>query len=87
MPLVMLFTRLLRQAHWPQQRQLTSLQVQTQSYSSRPTHGQPLLAQLKLSILWLRVAAVLVLLTAAEAVLVDLKLLQACLLLLALLTL
>jgi len=47
MPLVMSFIRLHLQAHWLQQRQLTSLQVQTQSYSSRPTHGQPLLVQLK----------------------------------------
>jgi hypothetical protein len=59
MPLVMSFTRLHRQGHWLQLRQLTLLQVQTQSYSSRPTHGLLLLARLKFNT-WLLAEAVAV---------------------------
>jgi hypothetical protein len=86
MPLVMSFIRLRLQAHWLQQQPLICL-VQTQSYFSRPTHGQPLLAQRKLN-MWLLAVAVLAVqvVLAAEVVLVDLGLLQACLLLLVLLT-
>jgi hypothetical protein len=58
MPLVMSFIHLHRQAHWLQQRQLTLLQAQTQSYSSRLAHGQPLLAQHKFNTWLLVVAAV-----------------------------
>jgi hypothetical protein len=46
MPLVMSFIRLHLQVRWLQQRQQICL-VQTQSYSSRLTHGQPLLVQRK----------------------------------------
>jgi hypothetical protein len=53
MPLVMSFIRLHLQVRWLQQRQQICL-VQTQSYSSRLTHGQPLLAQRKFNI-WLSV--------------------------------
>jgi len=56
--------------------------VQTQSYSSHPTHGQPLPVQLKLSIWLLLVEVVAEQLTVAAAGLVVSALLQACLLLL-----
>jgi hypothetical protein len=56
MPLVMSFIRLHLQAHWLQQQPLICYQI-TQLFSFRLARGQPLLAQLKLSILWLRAVA------------------------------
>jgi hypothetical protein len=61
MPLVMSFIRLHLREHWLQQQPLICL-VQTQSYSSRPTHGQPLLEQLRFST-WSLLEAVVVVLT------------------------
>jgi hypothetical protein len=53
MPLVMLFIDLHLAEHLRQQRQLTLLQMRTQSYFPRPIRGQLLLAQHKFNTLWL----------------------------------